>query len=148
MPTPLPTDANSPLFRFERTFRVEAADIDELNHANNVVYVRWVQETAAAHWLTAIPEAEHDQYIWIVREHHVRYLRPAFEGDELRAYTWVGDYRGAQSQRFTRIERVADGVVLCEAESQWVLLDPHTQRPKRVEEAVMQRLRAPLPKHS
>ncbi|GAA4385294.1 thioesterase family protein [Hymenobacter koreensis] len=132
-------------FRFSRTFRVAPDDIDALNHANNVVYVRWMQDTASAHWQAAISESEQRQYIWIVREHHVRYLRPAFLGEELRALTWVGDYRGAQSQRFTRIERVADGAVLCEAESQWVLLDPQTQRPRRVEEEVMQRLRSPLP---
>ncbi|MCC2546338.1 acyl-CoA thioesterase [Hymenobacter sp. BT175] len=130
-----------PSFRFSHTFSVVEADIDELNHANNVVYVRWVQETAGAHWLTAFPPGEREQYVWVVMEHRVRYHKPALLGQELRGTTWIGEVRGAQCQRFVRIERAADGVLLCEAETQWVLLDPVTQRPKRVTPEVERRLR-------
>jgi len=30
-------------------FRVEPSDVDELQHVNNLVYLRWVQEVALAH---------------------------------------------------------------------------------------------------
>ena len=33
---------------FEMAIAVEPADIDELGHVNNVVYVRWVQDIAVA----------------------------------------------------------------------------------------------------
>jgi acyl-CoA thioester hydrolase len=129
-------------FRFSHPIVVVAADIDELNHANNVQYVRWVQDVASAHWLRAYPlTAEPSPYMWVVMEHRIRYLRPALLHDELRCTTWVGEVRGAQSQRFTRIERVADGALLCEAETQWAFLDPLTLRPRRVPEDVIQRLR-------
>jgi acyl-CoA thioester hydrolase len=134
----------TPAFRFSRLLTVIESDIDELNHVNNVQYVQYVQDTAAAHWLTAIPEGERKQYIWVVMEHRIRYHKPAFLGEELRCTTWVGEVRGAQSQRFVRIERAADNVLLCEAETQWVLLDPLTQRPKRVEEAVKKKLWEPV----
>ena len=134
----------TPAFRFSRTFTVVPADIDELEHANNVVYVRWVQDTAGAHWLTAFPPGEREQYRWVVAEHRVRYLRPALVHQELRATTWIGETKGAQMQRFTRIERAADGVLLCEAETQWVLLTPQTGRPRRVESEVIERLWEPL----
>ena len=39
--------------RFELAISVAQADIDEHGHVNNVVYVRWVQEVATAHWRTA-----------------------------------------------------------------------------------------------
>jgi acyl-CoA thioester hydrolase len=129
-------------FRFSHLIRVVEADIDELNHANNVQYVRWVQDVASAHWLTAYPPtAVPSPYIWVVMEHRIRYLRPALLHDELRCTTWVGEVRGAQSQRFTRIERVSDDALLCEAETQWAFLDPQTLRPRRVPEDVIQRLR-------
>ena len=135
---------SAPAFRFSRTFPVTEADIDELGHANNVQYVRWVQDTAGAHWLTAYPPGEREAYIWVVLEHRIRYHRPSFAGEELRGTTWIGEIRGAQCQRFVRIERVSNGVLLCEAETQWVLLDPRSQRPKRIEEAVVKRLWEPV----
>lgn len=128
-------------FRFSRLLTVVEADIDELNHVNNVQYVRYVQDTAAAHWHAAFPAGEREKYIWVVLEHRVRYHKPAFLGEQLRCTTWIGEVRGAQSQRFVRIERAADEILLCEAETQWVLLDPSTQRPKRVTPEVEQRLR-------
>ncbi|GAA3932363.1 thioesterase family protein [Hymenobacter algoricola] len=128
-------------FRFSHTIQVVEADIDELNHANNVQYVRWVQDIASAHWLTAYPPAaEPSPYMWVVMEHRIRYRQPALLGDELRCTTWVGEVRGAQSQRFTRIERTADDALLCEAETQWAFLDPQTLRPRRVTEDVIERL--------
>ena len=39
--------------RFVLPITVEASDIDELGHVNNVVYLRWVQEIATAHWQAA-----------------------------------------------------------------------------------------------
>ncbi|MCC3160276.1 acyl-CoA thioesterase [Hymenobacter sp. 15J16-1T3B] len=139
MPTP-----DIPAFRFSRPVTVVASHIDELNHVNNVQYVQWIQDIAGAHWLTAYPEGEREQYVWVVQEHHVRYRKSALLGDELRLTTWIGEFKGATSQRFTRIERLADGALLCEAETKWVLLDPQTQRPKRVEASVVERLWGPV----
>lgn len=139
METPTP-----PAFRFSHLLTVQAQDIDELDHANNVQYVRWVQDTAGAHWLTAYPPGEREHYIWVVREHRVQYRHPALLGQELRCTTWIGEVRGAQCQRFVRIERAEDGKLLCEAETQWVLLDPTTKRPVRIEADVVARLWGPV----
>ena len=131
----------SSAYRFTHEITVPTAAIDEQHHANNVAYVRWAQETATAHWQAAIPAAGRAAYSWVVREHRLRYHRPALLGDRLRCTTWIGEVRGAQCQRFVRIERATDGVLLCEAETQWVLLDPQTLRPKRVAAEVEERLR-------
>ncbi len=126
-----------PAFRFVHEFVVPATAIDALGHANNVEYVRWVQDVAGAHWLAICPPDRHAAYVWVVREHRVRYHRPAFAGDTLRATTWVGETSGATSVRHTRIARAADDVLLCEAETTWVLLDPKSGRPVRVEAEVL-----------
>ena len=123
-------------FRFSHLLTVADEDIDELGHANNVQYLRWVQDVAGAHWRAIVPAEALGRYIWVVREHHIRYLQSAVAGDVLRATTWVGEMRGAQCQRFTRLEREADSVLLSEAETQWVLLDPQSRRPVRVGEEV------------
>ena len=130
-----------PARAFQHTFIVEASDIDQLGHANNVAYVRWVQDVAAAHWHHLYPTGpELPPQVWVVQEHHVRYLRSAYAGEELRASTWVADVKGASSKRLTRIERVADGQLLCAAETQWVLLDAGSGRPVRVPGEVAERL--------
>jgi acyl-CoA thioester hydrolase len=131
----------APAHAFQHTFVVEASDIDQLGHANNVAYVRWVQDVAAAHWHALYPTGpEMPPQVWVVQEHQIRYLRSAYAGDELRALTWVADVKGASSKRCTRIERVADGQLLCAAETQWVLLDAGSGRPVRVPGEVASRL--------
>jgi acyl-CoA thioester hydrolase len=130
----------APAHAFQHTFVVEASDIDQLGHANNVAYVRWVQDVAAAHWHSLYPATEQPPQVWVVQEHQIRYLRSAYVGDELRALTWVADVKGASSKRCTRIERVMDGQLLCAAETQWVLLDAGSGRPVRVPGEVAARL--------
>jgi acyl-CoA thioester hydrolase len=121
-----------PAFAFAHEFQVPEAAIDMLGHANNVEYVRWVQDVAGAHWLSICPVAVQPNYVWVVREHHIRYRQPAFAGELLRASTWVGETSGATSVRHTRLVRVSDDILLCEAETTWVLLDPKSNRPARV----------------
>ena len=121
-----------PALAFHHEFQVPTSAIDALGHANNVEYVRWVQDVAGAHWLSICPADLQDNYVWVVREHRIRYLQSAFAGDTLRAATWVGETSGATSRRFTRLTRVSDDVLLCEAETTWVLLDPKNGRPARV----------------
>ena len=123
---------DAPANSFAHEFEVPTSAIDALGHANNVEYVRWVQEVAGAHWLSICPSELRDQIIWVVREHRIRYLQPAFAGEALRATTWVGETSGATSLRYTRLTRATDGVLLCEAETTWVLLDPKSGRPMRV----------------
>ena len=78
-----------PEHAFSHDFQVPERAIDALGHANNVEYVRWVQDVAGAHWLSISPAEAQDRYIWVVREHRIRYLQSAFAGETLRATTWV-----------------------------------------------------------
>ena len=132
LPLFLHSMSGAPTYAFSHEFEVPTSAIDTLGHANNVEYVRWVQEVAGAHWLSICPAELRDQIIWVVREHRIRYLQSAFAGETLRATTWVGETSGATSLRYTRLTRAIDGVLLCEAETTWVLLDPKSGRPMRV----------------
>jgi len=75
---------------FELPIRVEAADIDELGHVNNVVYVRWVQDAAVAHWNAVAPDSEKARLFWIVLRHEIDYRHAAHLTDRIVARTWVG----------------------------------------------------------
>ncbi|HTR80539.1 MAG TPA: acyl-CoA thioesterase, partial [Bacteroidota bacterium] len=76
--------------RFEIKVTVDPKDIDELGHVNNVVYLRWVQEAAVAHWLSGTSVEEQSGIVWVVLRHEIDYKHPARLGDPLLARTWVG----------------------------------------------------------
>jgi acyl-CoA thioester hydrolase len=116
--------------KFEHSFIVKAEDIDAQGHVNNVRYLQWIQDVAVAHWLNKATDEQKAAITWVVMRHEVDYLRPAFEGEEITARTWVGENNGAKWERFTEIER--DDKTLVKAKSIWVALDKQTLRPRRV----------------
>jgi acyl-CoA thioester hydrolase len=117
---------------FEHRFRVSSQDIDPLGHVNNVVYLRYTQDAAVAHWHAAAGAEYVEALVWVVRRHEIDYLQPAFDGDELLTRTWVGASSGASFERFAEISRPKDGQVLARVKSVWVALDAKTLRPRRV----------------
>lgn len=115
---------------FEHQIIVKEQHLDDLNHVNNVVYLQWVQDVAAAHWnLKATPEMK-ENYVWVVLNHFLEYKRPALLGETLIAQTYVQNYDGAKSERHVRILR--GETLLVQAKTTWCLLDNTTQKPKRV----------------
>jgi acyl-CoA thioester hydrolase len=131
--------------RFTMPLRVADADIDRQGHVNNVAFVRYVQDVAVAHWLSAAPAAVREAFTWVVRRHEVEYLRPAFAGEELSVRTWVGEPSGATWERFTEILRAGEDKPLVTARTVWVLLDAATGRPRRVDPAMVTRLASATP---
>lgn len=121
---------------FSHTIAVQAGDIDELGHVNNVVYLRWVQEVAAAHWQHHAPATMQDNYSWVVLRHEIDYHRPAFAQDQIRGYTWVGDHQGPKIIRYVALHRTKDKQLLAEAVTTWCLLDATSLRPRRITEEV------------
>ena len=124
---------------YEHRLSVHAEDIDTMGHVNNIVYLRWVQEAATAHWNAAATDEQKAEYAWVVIRHEIDYLRPAIPGDQLAARTHVGAAAGAKFDRHVEIWRVSDGTVLARARSVWVAIDPRNGRPRRVGEALRAR---------
>jgi acyl-CoA thioester hydrolase len=111
---------------------VAAGDIDVLGHVNNVTYVRWVQEAAAAHWRSAAPPEDQARTLWIVLRHEIDYKQPARLGDTVLARTWVGAASRVRFERFTELRRARDGAVLAAARTLWCPVDAQTLRPAAV----------------
>src|SRR6185312_304733 len=120
---PRSPDAPSPLSPTHvYPVEVTATAIDANGHANNVEFVRWMQEAAIAHaddrGCTAATSSA--GAIWVVRSHRIDYRRPAFAGEVIRVVTWVENIRRAFSLRKYRFERGAENEVLAEGETDWV----------------------------
>jgi acyl-CoA thioester hydrolase len=122
---------------FSQPITVLAQDIDALGHVNNVVYVKWVQQVASAHWESVAPPEFLTRYSWVVLRHEIDYRNPAFLHDVLTGQTWVGDHHGAKFERFVKITREADGKLIGEAKTTWCLLDSTTFRPQRIPPEVL-----------
>ena len=122
---------------FETELVAAAADIDELGHVNNAIWVQWIQQVAVAHWDSAADPAHRDAFFWVVVRHEIDYLRPAFVGDRIVARTWIDpEIQGARSVRHMEFSG-PDGKVLVRARTQWAIIDKAAGRPVRVPRAVV-----------
>jgi acyl-CoA thioester hydrolase len=118
--------------RYEMTVPVLPGDIDEQNHVNNTVYLRWVQEVATAHWRAVADPKAQETISWVVLRHEIDYKAPATLGDEVVLRTWVGRATRLTFERLTEIRRSRDGCLLSGARTLWCPIDAHTGRPVRV----------------
>lgn len=118
--------------KFEIQLIVTAADIDELNHVSNIVYVRWVQEVAVAHWQAIASEESQRNVVWVVLRHEIDYKAPAVFGDDVIVRTWVGRVTGITFERHTEIVRLNDERLLASARTVWCPISTETGRPTRV----------------
>ena len=119
---------------FEFRHVVTAEEIDELRHAGNYHYVKWLQYAAVAH--TSANGWTPDRYDqlgagWVVRSHNIVYLKPAFEGDALVIRSWVANMKAVTSLRRFEIATEA-GELLARAETDWAFVSRSNQRPTRI----------------
>lgn len=117
---------------------VAEADIDELGHASNIAYVRWIQDAALAHSVgvgLGFEEYRKLGGIFFVRRHEIDYLRPVLRGDPLELRTWIDSVAAAKCVRSTEIA-TQDGTIVCEARTTWGFVDLGSGRPIRIPQAV------------
>ena len=152
--------ADHPHYVFSMEVRAEAADIDDLDHVSNLVYVRWVQQVAEAH-STAVGY-DFEAYrklgaVFVVRRHEVDYLRSAVLGDRIGLRTWVESWKAASSIRVTSIVRLggpsdtstdATGdenvVELARSRTTWALVSLDSGRPVRIPPELSDRFVRPV----
>ncbi|WP_225772590.1 acyl-CoA thioesterase [Pseudomonas sp. Marseille-Q5115] len=121
---------------FTLDLRVSADDIDGLGHANNAVYVTWLERCAWRHsgylGLDLVEYRRLDRAMAVLR-HEIDYLAAAYEEDELVMGTWIIDWdqRLKMNRRFQLI-RPSDGATLLRAQTTFVCIELSTGRPKRM----------------
>ena len=126
---------------FTLKIRVSLDDIDVLQHVNNLVYVKWMDEIANKHWAYLTKDTPLPQYVWVVVRHEIDYLKQAGLEDEITVKTWVGETKGVTSVRF--MEFYKNDLLLVRAKTTWAMLDAKTYKPSRIRENVLKVLQAP-----
>ena len=127
------------IYEYPHTVRPE--EIDALGHANNVVYVEWMQAAALAHSAAqGWPEGRYRQLGrgWVVRSHRIEYHQPARAADQIVVQTWVATMRKVASERHYRIVRLPERTLLATAETKWAFIDYATGQPVRIPQEVSQ----------
>ena len=121
---------------FTQQITVSPDDTDRLGHANNVVYLRWLEEVSWAHieslGMTWRLHEETGKAMAITRT-EIDYLASANAGDVLELGTWLTDFDGRfRSARQFQLIRKFDGKTLGRALSTHACVDMKSQRPSRM----------------
>jgi len=119
---------------YTKTFIIPENAIDENGHVNNVAYVQWMQDIAVEHY-ESIGGTRPTQLVgatWVVREHRIEYLLPAFAGEAIEIKTWVENIRRVRSLRKYEFMRIADKKTLVKGETDWVFVDVQTGAPRAI----------------
>ena len=124
--------------RFSISITPDAADIDDLGHVSNLVYLRWVLDVAMAHSRAVgwdYPRYRTLGAVFVVHRHEIDYIAQVTLGQSLRAETWVDSWRAASCIRKT--ELVRDGKVVARAATTWALMGLASGRPQRIPDELL-----------
>ena len=121
---------------FLQPVTVQAGDLDDFGHTNNVVYLAWLERVAWAHSVSlglAMADYRRLGAGVVARKHELEYLAPTFAGDELLLGTWVHENDGRLSLwRGYQIVRAGDGRTVLRGRTHWVCVDLKTGKPRRM----------------
>lgn len=121
------------VFRWKHV--VVAEEIDNQGHANNTVYLQWMQSAAIGHssavgWTPEFYQAH--GVGWVARRHEIQYLRPVFLGDELVIHTWIESFRKVTSKRLYEMYANGNEQPVAKAETDWAFVSFPEGKPTRI----------------
>ena len=123
---------------FQTTYTVIASDIDELNHVNNVVYLRWIQNIANLHWTQLKQDIDTSAFVWVVLRHEIDYIGQSLLGDSIKAKTWVGKTGGIRSIR--HVEFYKNNKLIVKAQTTFCLVNSKSFKPTRITDQILMML--------
>ena len=132
----------------EHTIELEVpdSDIDQLGHASNIAYLRWVQDVAIDHSAAVgldLPTYRERGAVFVVLRHEIDYLRSALRGDHLLVRTWVSSASAATCRRETEIKRTSDATVVARGSTTWGFVDIVSGRPRRIPDDIIEAFGSP-----
>jgi acyl-CoA thioester hydrolase len=122
--------------RYNKTIKVGQADLDELQHVNNVRYVQWIQDISREHWLNVAPPDLAEKALWVVRKHEIEYKEAAILGDMIEISTYIEATKGPLSYRVVEMMLAETRTLLLRSRTAWCLLDSETQQPVRIPQEI------------
>ena len=122
----------------EKNFLVSKNDLDDLNHVNNVVYIKWIQKIAKEHWEKLASNEILDNYYWVLLEHQIKYLYPALLDDKIRIKTYIDSTEEIKSSRIVEIYNNDTNRLLVNSRTIWCLINSKTNKPVRIPDEIRQ----------
>lgn len=125
---------------FSQRRQVEWRDVDTAQHANNAVYIDYLEECgrqalAACGWPAARLAAA--GLAFAAQQLQIEYLLPALLDDELALTTWLSAAGPEDAIRHHRVTRPRDGALLAQARAHLVWQDIETGQPVRAPAALL-----------
>lgn len=119
--------------------RVQADEIDGLEHTNNAVYVNWCQQIAWSHSVALGLDLERYRALdraMVITYSEFHYLQASREGDQIAVATWIVDWdRKLTMARRFQVVREDDGVTLLRASMRFACIELSSGRPRRLPQA-------------
>ena len=113
------------------------ADIDQLGHVNNAVYLVWAQDIAVAHWSRIAGPDLLSDYVWVALRHEIDYRDQVLAGETVEVRTWLGEASGPRYGRHIDIRKPGAPRPAAKVHTIWCLLDAETRKPRRVGEDIL-----------
>ena len=121
---------------FEQIITVSKNDIDQLNHANNIKYVEWVNEVAAAHWNNNSNEVLRKNFFWVLISHKIDYKSECLVGQEVKIKTYVKVSEGFKSVRVVEFYNLNTHKIASVSETTWCLMNSQSRRPTKITDEI------------
>tara|TARA_B100000768_G_scaffold110752_1_gene102678 strand:+ start:3058 stop:3450 length:393 start_codon:yes stop_codon:yes gene_type:complete len=122
----------------EKEITVSKNDLDDLNHVNNIIYIRWIQEIAKFHWESLVSNDIRKNYYWVLLEHQIKYLHPAFLGDKIKIKTYIEKTGGIKSNRIVEIYNTDTNILIVKSKTIWCLINAKSNKPSRITDEIRQ----------
>lgn len=124
--------------KFIQQLIVEKEHLDELEHVNNVLFLRWSQDIAKSHWEFLIEPLTEKIGVWMVRKHEVEYRLEAKENEIIRVETHVNSVRGPLSNRVVEFYNNETQKLLVKCQTQWCYIDLVNKKTIPIPESIRQ----------
>ena len=122
----------------EQEIIVSKKDLDDLNHVNNMVYINWVLDIAKKHWNNLVDIQTIKKFYWVLLEHQIKYISPAFLGENIKIKTYIHKTEGVKSIRIVEIYNNETNKLLVKSKTTWCLINSQTHKPNRITNEIKQ----------
>ncbi len=121
---------------YQKKITVRPDDLDQLNHVNNVRYVKWVQDIAEEHWLKNASTVILNSFYWVLLKHTISYKSSAMLQETILNKTYVKETEGVTSTRMVEMYNAKTNKLIVTSETHWCLISAETKKPTRISDEI------------
>ncbi len=129
--------------KYVERFRVRQDECDAYGHLNNVVYLRYAQESAWGHSSAAGFDPsyyEDHQTVWLARDTEIEYRQPVSHRQSIEVMTYVRGYRRSWARRQYEFRVEGSGDLVASAHTDWIYFDRARGSPTSIPQELINRI--------